>query len=68
MLPSSFSNLQDVIHVSQLRKYVYDSSHVIQVDDLEVRDYLTIETLPIWIEDRKVKSLRGKDIVLVKVI
>jgi len=68
VLPSSFSNLQDVIHVSQLRKYVYDSSHVIQVDDLEVRDYLTIETLPIWIEDRKVKSLRGKDIVLVKVI
>jgi len=25
-------------HVSQLRKYVYDESHVIQVDELEVRD------------------------------
>jgi len=34
-LPPSFSNLHDVFHVSQLRKYVYDASHVIQVDDLE---------------------------------
>ena len=35
-LPPSLSNLHDVFHVSQLRKYVYDVSHVIQVDDLEV--------------------------------
>jgi len=31
-LPPSLSNLHDVFHVSQLRKYVYDESHVIQVD------------------------------------
>jgi len=43
-LPPSFSNLHDVFHVSQLSKYVYDSPHVIQVDDLEVRDNLTVET------------------------
>ena len=43
-LPPSLSNLHDVFHVSQLRKYVYDASHVIQVDDLEVRDNLTVET------------------------
>jgi len=30
-LPSSLSNLHSVFHVSQLRKYVYDPSHVIQV-------------------------------------
>ena len=35
-LPPSLSNLHDVFHVSQLRKYVYDASHVIQVDDLEI--------------------------------
>jgi len=28
-LPPSLSNLHNVFHVSQLRKYVYDSSHVI---------------------------------------
>jgi len=67
-LPPSLSNLHDVFHVSQLRKYVYDTSHVIQVDDTEVRDNLTIETWPVRIEDREVKRLRGKEIVLVKVI
>jgi len=67
-LPPSLSNLHDVFHVSQLRKYVYDVSHVIQVDDLEVRDNLTVETWPVRIEDRKVKKLRDKEIVLVKVI
>jgi len=36
VLPPSLLNLHDVFHVSQLRKYVYDASHVIQVDDLEV--------------------------------
>jgi hypothetical protein len=54
-LPPSLSNLHDVFHVSQLRKYVYDASHVIQVDDLEVRDNLTVETWPVRIEDREVK-------------
>jgi len=43
-LPPSLSYLHDVFHVSQLRKYVYDVSHVIQVDDLEVRDNFTVET------------------------
>jgi len=47
---------------------VYDASHVIQVDDLEVRDNLTVETWPIRIEGRKVKRFGGKEIVLVKVI
>jgi hypothetical protein len=42
-LPLSLLNLRSVFHVSQLRKYVYDPSHVIQVDDFEVRDNLTIE-------------------------
>ena len=52
-LPPSLSNLHDVFHVSQLRKYVYDESHVIQVDELKVRDNLTIETWPVRIEDRE---------------
>jgi len=67
-LPPSLSNLHDVFHVSQLRKYVYDESHVIQLDELEVRDNLTVETWPVRVEDREVNRLRGKEIVLVKVI
>jgi len=58
----------DVFHVSQLRKYVSDPSHVIQRDEVQVRDNLTIETLPMRIEGREVKKLRGKEIPLVKVV
>ena len=67
-LSSSLSNLHSVFHVSQLRRNVYDLLHVIQIDDLEVRDNLTVETWPIRIEDREVKSLRRKEIISVKVI
>ncbi|XP_050892699.1 uncharacterized protein LOC127098211 [Lathyrus oleraceus] len=67
-LPSSLANLYDVFHVSQLRRYIADPSHVVQLDDVEVRDNLTVETLPMRIEDREVKQLHGKEIALVKVI
>lgn len=68
MLLPSLANLHDVFHVSQLRRYIVDPSHVIQLDDVEVRDNLIIETLPMQIEDREVKQLRGKEIALVKVV
>jgi hypothetical protein len=41
-LPPSLANLHDVFHVSQLRKYIADPSHEIQVDDIQVRDNLTV--------------------------
>ncbi|MCI08121.1 putative retrotransposon gag protein, partial [Trifolium medium] len=67
-LPPSLSNLHDVFHVSQLRKYVQDASHVLEVDDIQVKDNLTVEIVSLRIEDREVKPLRNKDIVSVKVI
>ncbi|XP_050890689.1 uncharacterized protein LOC127096115 [Lathyrus oleraceus] len=68
MLPPSLANLHDVCHVSQLRRYIVDPSHIVQLDDVEVRDNLTMETLPIRLEDREVKQLRCKEIALVKVV
>ncbi|KAI5438202.1 hypothetical protein KIW84_024085 [Lathyrus oleraceus] len=50
-----------------LRRYIHDPSHVVQVDDVQVRDNLTVETSPMRIEDRELKQLRGKEIALVKV-
>ncbi|MCI56124.1 hypothetical protein A2U01_0077375, partial [Trifolium medium] len=41
-LPPSLSNLHDVFHVSQLRKYVSDPSHVIDSDDIQVKENLTV--------------------------
>src|SRR6266487_620111 len=46
-LPMTLSNLHDVFHVSQLRKYVSDSSHVIESDDIQVKDNLTVETIQV---------------------
>ncbi|CAJ2672989.1 unnamed protein product [Trifolium pratense] len=66
-LPPSLANLHDVFHVSQLRKYVSDPTHVIESDDVQVRDDLTIETVPLRIEGREVKRLRNKEIASVKV-
>jgi len=67
-LPPSLSNLHSVFRVSQLRKYVPDPSHVIHMDDVQVKENLTVEALPLRIEDREVKNLRGKEISLVKVM
>lgn len=50
-LPPSLSNLCDVFHVSQLRKYILDMSHIIQMNDLQVRENLIVEAMLIRIED-----------------
>nr|KYP39906.1 Retrovirus-related Pol polyprotein from transposon 17.6 [Cajanus cajan] len=67
-LPPSLSNLHDVFHVSQLRKYVHDPSHVVELDDVQVKENLTFEKFPVAVIDRKLKELRGKSIALVKVL
>ncbi|GAU43834.1 hypothetical protein TSUD_371130 [Trifolium subterraneum] len=67
-LPITLSNLHDVFHVSQLRKYVSDPCHVFESDDIQVKDNLTIETVPLRVEGREVKKLRNKEIASVKVI
>ncbi|KAI9108220.1 hypothetical protein K1719_020703 [Acacia pycnantha] len=36
-LPPDLSNLHDVFHVSQLKKYQPDRDHVIEYEDVEVR-------------------------------
>nr|KYP35293.1 Retrotransposable element Tf2 [Cajanus cajan] len=67
-LPPSLSNLHDVFHVSQLRKYIHDPSHVVELDNVQVKPNLTFEKLPVAVVDHKLKELRGKSIALVKVL
>ena len=38
------------------------------MDDVQVQDNLTVETMHVRIMDREIKTLRGKDIALVKVV
>ena len=61
-------NLHNVFHVSQLRRYIHDPSHVIAADTVRLKDNLTFEALPKRIEDQRIKQLRGKELPLVKVI
>lgn len=67
-LPPYLSDLHNVFHVSQLRKYIPYPYHVIQSNDEKIRDNMTYETSPLQIEDREVTHLRGIEIPLVKVM
>jgi len=45
--PSQLANLNLVFHVSQLRKYVFDPSHVLEAEDVRIREDLTMEVPPL---------------------
>lgn len=64
--PPELSNLHDVFHASQLQKYISDPCYAVQREEVQVQDNLTVETMPIKIEDYKMKQLRGNDIPLVR--
>ena len=53
-LPPHLSGLHDVLHVSQLRKYIPDPTHVVELDDIQLKSNLTFGMSP--------------DLVLVKVL
>ena len=67
-LPPTLVGLHDVFHVSMLRKYIPDPSHVLNYEPLKIKDNLTYEEVPIQILDRKDQVLRTKTISLVKVL
>ena len=67
-LPSTLARVQNVFHVSMLRKYIPDPSHVLNYEQLKIKDNLTYEEVPIQILDRKDHVLRTKTIPLVKVL
>ncbi|XP_027915651.1 uncharacterized protein LOC114175093 [Vigna unguiculata] len=67
-LPPHLENLHNVFHVSQLRKYVADPTHVLEQDDVQVRENLTLGVGLVRILDSQVKQLRGKEIQTVKVL
>ncbi|XP_073119686.1 uncharacterized protein [Henckelia pumila] len=70
-LPPSMSRIHDVFHVSQLRKYISDSNHVLEVEPLLIDGNLTeklkYEKVPIRIVDTMDQVLRRRIIPYVKV-
>ena len=67
-LPLELAKLHDVFHVSMLRKYRSDESHILPVQDIQVQEDLSYDEEPKAILDREVKQLRNKQVPLVKVL
>ncbi|WMV18623.1 hypothetical protein MTR67_012008 [Solanum verrucosum] len=66
-LPQAFSAIHPVFHVSMLRRYVPDESHVLQYDAVELDDRLTFVEEPVAILARDVRRLHSRAIPIVKV-
>ncbi|XP_071902206.1 uncharacterized protein [Coffea arabica] len=67
-LSSSLSRIHNVFHVSMLKKYYPDPSHILQLEEIEIDESLTYEEKLVQLLDRKVKELRNKQILLVKIL
>ncbi|XP_073017724.1 uncharacterized protein [Primulina eburnea] len=66
-LPPSLSVIHNVFHVSMLRKYEPDPSHILNVEDVELNSSFSYVEHPAQILDCKERQLRSKTIPLVLV-
>ncbi|XP_074290415.1 uncharacterized protein LOC141617138 [Silene latifolia] len=67
-LPLALDRVHDVFHVSQLRKYVSDLSHVLEVENSKLDEALTYVEMPKEILDRKVPKIWNGETTLLKVL
>ena len=65
-LPPNLSRIHNVFHVSVLRKYIPDITHVLDWKNLQIMDG-KIMLEPVQITQSKTMSLRGREIRQVKV-
>ncbi|XP_073275445.1 uncharacterized protein [Primulina huaijiensis] len=66
-LPPSLSCIHDVFHVSMLRKYEPDPSHVLDIYEVQLDPDVSYIERPICILERSERKLRSKLIPMVKV-
>ena len=67
-LPPELEKIHNVFHVSMLRRYRSNPSHMVSLEVIELRPDLTYEEEPVEVLAREVKKLRNKRIPLVKVL
>ncbi|KAG8474923.1 hypothetical protein CXB51_031618 [Gossypium anomalum] len=68
ILPPELEKIHNVFHVSMLRRYRSNPSHVINPSEVEIQSDMSYEEEPIRILAREVKELRNKRVPLVKVL
>ena len=47
---------------------MFDPAHVLETEDIQIREDLTVEIPPIALEESRVEERRGKPVSLVKII
>ncbi|KAA0063393.1 pol protein [Cucumis melo var. makuwa] len=67
-LPPSLLTVHDVFHVSMLRNYVSNPSHVVDYEPLEIDENFSYTEQPVEVLAREVKMLRNREIPLFKVL
>ena len=67
VLPDSLVGVHPVFHVSQLWRCIEGQTRFVDFSEIEVRPDLTYEQQPVEILDHRVKSLRSKQVQLVRV-
>jgi len=67
-LPPTLQGIHDVFHVSNLRRYVSDPTHVISHEPLHRKKNLSYIEEPIRLLERVERTLRNKTIHFVKVL
>ncbi|KAJ8754685.1 hypothetical protein K2173_010776 [Erythroxylum novogranatense] len=66
-LPPHLSYVHPVFHISMLRKYIPDPSHVLQTPEVNIAENLSYEEIPVAIIDRQIRKLQNKEIPMIKV-
>ena len=67
-LPMVLEKIHIVSHVSILRRYRSDPSHVVSSETIELKQDFTYDEEPVEILGREVKELRNKKIPVIKVL
>lgn len=67
-LLANLDRVHNVFHVTQLHRYIADSSHVVDYSELKVGPSLTYLKQPVEIIDRREKQLRNQTIPIVRVM
>ena len=67
-LPPELAKLHNVFHVSMLRRYRSDESHILPVQEIQAQKDFSYDEEPKAILAQEVKQLQNKQVPLVKVL
>lgn len=67
-IPPELAAMHDVFHVSMIRKYILDPSHVIDYEPLQIKPETTYVEKPVHAIDVKEQVLRSRTIRPVKIL